>query len=50
VISQDERENYKKQYGLTDFIEIEGHISLRNVYLEELQYVCLHVNGNKNDT
>ena len=49
-ISEEDKTTYKNKYNLTKFIDIEGKISLRNVYLAELQYVCLHVNGNKNET
>lgn len=62
TISQNDRLTYKQKYidpnavdvstgdhvG-DDFIDITGKITVSNVYLDELQYVCFHVNGNKDN-
>lgn len=49
TITQSQKNAYLNKYGLTKFIDITGTIKVNNVYLAELQYICEHVNGNKND-
>ena len=50
TVTQSEKTAYLQKYGLTKFIDITGNIKVNNLYIEELRYICEHVNGNRYDT